>query len=39
MKVVAFYEFRDGRIGVIDELTHVCHGESEDRQLGAILPG
>lgn len=36
IKVVAFYEIRDGKIVLIDELSRVVHGSEEDHELGSI---
>jgi ketosteroid isomerase-like protein len=36
IKVVAFYEIRDGKIALIDELSRVVHGSEEDHELGSI---
>lgn len=36
IKVVAFYQFRDGRICLVDELTHLQTGSEKDQMLGAI---
>ncbi|NHN92771.1 nuclear transport factor 2 family protein [Acetobacter sicerae] len=36
IKVVAFYQFRDGRICLVDELTHVLEGSGSDQALGAL---
>ncbi|MEF2072262.1 nuclear transport factor 2 family protein [Consotaella aegiceratis] len=35
LKVIAYYEFRGGRISLIDELTHMLEGEQGDRDLGS----
>ncbi|GBQ41348.1 hypothetical protein CFR79_14725 [Komagataeibacter saccharivorans] len=36
IKVIAFYQFREGRICLVDELTHVLEGSGSDRALGAL---
>ncbi|MCG4274619.1 nuclear transport factor 2 family protein [Acetobacter senegalensis] len=36
IKVVAFYQFRDGRICLVDELTHLLIGREKDPALGAL---
>lgn len=36
IKVVAFYQFREGRICLVDELTHVLEGSGTDRALGSL---
>ncbi|WP_051228877.1 nuclear transport factor 2 family protein [Pleomorphomonas oryzae] len=37
LKVIAYYEFRDGRISLVDELTHLMDGADQDRDLGSRL--
>lgn len=36
IKVVAFYQFREGRLCLVDELTHVLEGSGSDQTLGAL---
>ncbi|ARW11619.1 nuclear transport factor 2 family protein [Acetobacter ascendens] len=36
IKVVAFYQFREGRICLVDELTHLVKGSEKDQDLGAL---
>ncbi|KAA8386393.1 nuclear transport factor 2 family protein [Acetobacter sp. DmW_136] len=36
IKVVAFYQFREGRICLVDELTHLLKGNEKDQNLGAL---
>ncbi|MFT8719934.1 nuclear transport factor 2 family protein [Acetobacter sp.] len=36
IKVVAFYQFRNGRICLVDELTHLLKGSKKDQMLGAL---
>ncbi|MFT8930822.1 MAG: nuclear transport factor 2 family protein [Acetobacter syzygii] len=36
IKVVAFYYFREGRICMVDELTHVLQGHGSDQGLGGL---
>ncbi|KGB23351.1 hypothetical protein ApDm4_2105 [Acetobacter pomorum] len=36
IKVVAFYQFRAGRICLVDELTHLLKGNEKDQNLGAL---
>lgn len=36
IKVIAFFEIRDGRIALVDELTHACDGGTEDNALGSL---
>lgn len=36
IKVVAFYQFREGRICLVDELTHLLKGAEKDQALGAL---
>ena len=35
LKVIAYYQFRDGRICMVDELTRMLEGGAEDRDLGS----
>ncbi|MBO0905719.1 nuclear transport factor 2 family protein [Jiella sonneratiae] len=35
LKVIAYFQFRDHRICVVDELTHMLEGEARDRDLGS----
>lgn len=35
LKVIAYYEFRDKRIALVDELTHLLDGTEQDRDLGS----
>ncbi|MDQ2080966.1 nuclear transport factor 2 family protein [Xanthobacteraceae bacterium Astr-EGSB] len=37
MKVVAFYLFRDGRVSLVDELSHLVHGREADETLGSTV--
>jgi ketosteroid isomerase-like protein len=34
-KVIAYYRFREGRISLIDELTHLIEGDAGDRDMGS----
>ena len=36
IKVIAFYEFREERICLVDELTHVLEGGQNDKALGSL---
>ncbi|MFT9016959.1 nuclear transport factor 2 family protein [Acetobacter malorum] len=36
IKVIAFFQLREGRIALVDELTHVLEGNSEDKTLGSL---
>ncbi|GCD52525.1 nuclear transport factor 2 family protein [Acetobacter pasteurianus] len=36
IKVVAFYQFREGRICLVDELTHLLKGTEKDQDLGTL---
>lgn len=36
IKVVAFYQFQNGRICLVDELTHLLDGHETDQALGAL---
>ncbi|WP_408873042.1 nuclear transport factor 2 family protein [Gluconobacter roseus] len=36
IRVVAFYQFRDGRLCLVDELTHVQKGHDGDDALGSL---
>lgn len=36
IKVVAFYQFREERICLVDELTHLLKGADKDQALGAL---
>ena len=36
IKVIAFYQFRKGRICLVDELTHLLKGSEKDQALGAL---
>lgn len=38
LKVIAYYQFRDNRISLVDELTHLIEGAAEDRDLGSRMP-
>ncbi|WP_145531965.1 nuclear transport factor 2 family protein [Yersinia kristensenii] len=35
MKVIAFYQIENGLITSVEELTHMIHGEAQDRDLGS----
>ncbi len=35
LKVIAYYEFCEGRVCRVDELTHLLNGEAQDRDLGS----
>ncbi|MFW5393018.1 nuclear transport factor 2 family protein [Yersinia sp. 2544 StPb PI] len=35
MKVIAFYRIEHGLIQCVEELTHLIHGETQDRDLGS----
>jgi ketosteroid isomerase-like protein len=35
LKVIAYYQFRDHRVSLVDELTHMLEGEAGDRDLGS----
>ena len=34
-KVIAFFELKDGKIVLVDELTHLIVGESSDKEIGS----
>lgn len=36
IRVIAFFEIKDGRIALVDELTHVLEGTTEDTALGSL---
>lgn len=36
IKVIAFFKIRDGRIALVDELTRVLEGSTEDETLGSL---
>lgn len=36
IKVVAFYQFRAGRLCLVDELTYLLKGSEKDQTLGAL---
>ncbi|TIX87532.1 nuclear transport factor 2 family protein [Rhizobium sp. P44RR-XXIV] len=38
LKVIAYYQFRENRICLVDELTHLLEGTSQDRDLGSRMP-
>jgi len=36
--VIAYYQFREHRIRLVDELTHLLEGSAQDRDLGSRMP-
>ncbi|KXV37134.1 hypothetical protein AD942_03190 [Gluconobacter japonicus] len=36
IKVIAFYQFNNGRLCLVDELTHVLNGHDGDKSLGSV---
>ncbi|KXV32665.1 hypothetical protein AD940_16740 [Gluconobacter thailandicus] len=36
IKVIAFYQFNNGRLCLVDELTHVLSGQDDDKALGSV---
>jgi len=36
VKVIAFFKFREGRICLVDELTHILEGTEADKTLGSL---
>jgi ketosteroid isomerase-like protein len=38
LKVIAYYQFREHRISLVDELTHLLEGTAQDRDLGSRMP-